>query len=51
VGRAVTAGARVLVVGSALYRHTDGIAAAISDLHTRINEALEVPGGGEPEEQ
>jgi ribulose-phosphate 3-epimerase len=43
VAGAVRAGARVLVVGSALYRHTDGIAAAISDLHQRVNEALGEP--------
>ena len=44
VAGAVRAGARVLVVGSALYRHTDGIAAAIGDLHTRINAAIGAPG-------
>jgi ribulose-phosphate 3-epimerase len=44
VSGAVAAGARVLVVGSALYRHTDGIAAAIDDLHARINETIGGPG-------
>jgi ribulose-phosphate 3-epimerase len=32
VGGAVRAGANVLVAGSALYRHPDGLAAAISEL-------------------
>jgi ribulose-phosphate 3-epimerase len=48
VADAVISGARVLVVGSALYRHTDGIAAAISDLHTRINTALKDPDLKDP---
>jgi ribulose-phosphate 3-epimerase len=43
VAGAVVAGARVLVVGSALYRHTDGIPAAISELHGLINAALGAP--------
>lgn len=40
VAGAVRAGARVLVVGSALFRHIDGVGAAIDDLHTRVNAAL-----------
>ena len=47
VADAVAAGARVLVVGSALYRHTDGIAAAIADLQTRIEATI---GGERPTE-
>ncbi len=48
VAGAVAAGARVLVVGSALYRHTDGVAAAISDLHARINATIGEPSAGQP---
>jgi ribulose-phosphate 3-epimerase len=47
VAGAVTAGARVLVVGSALYRHTDGIGAAITELHTLINTAVGGPTTGQ----
>jgi ribulose-phosphate 3-epimerase len=46
VAGAVRAGARVLVVGSALFRHIDGVAAAIDDLHTRVNAALGESGCG-----
>ena len=41
VGGAVEAGATTLVVGSALYRHPEGVAAAVADLRTRIEETID----------
>jgi ribulose-phosphate 3-epimerase len=40
VARAAAAGADVLVSGSALYRHPDGLAAAVAELRERAERAL-----------
>jgi ribulose-phosphate 3-epimerase len=39
VGGAVRAGANVLVAGSALYRHPDGLAAAVAELRAAAESA------------
>lgn len=43
IGRAAAAGANVLVAGTALYRHRDGLAAAVSELRAMATAATPSP--------
>ncbi len=45
VAGAAAAGARVLVAGSALYKHEGGLKAAVSDIRTRAEHAIAQAGG------
>ena len=45
VGGAAAAGARVLVAGSALYKHEGGLEAAVTDIRTRAEKAIAQAGG------
>ncbi len=50
VGGAAAAGARVLVAGSGLYKHPDGLAAAVSSLRRLAEEAVAGTGAGGAEQ-
>ena len=45
VAGAAAAGARVLVAGSALYKHAGGLEAAVTDIRTRAEKAIAEAGG------
>jgi ribulose-phosphate 3-epimerase len=45
IGRAGMAGADTFVVGSALFRHPDGIAACVAECRGRLADALEAEAG------
>jgi ribulose-phosphate 3-epimerase len=45
VAGAAAAGARVLVAGSALYKHEGGLKAAVTDIRTRAEKAIAQAGG------
>ncbi len=45
VAGAAAAGARVLVAGSALYKHEGGLEAAVTDIRTRAEKAIAQAGG------